>query len=318
MYCLGIDLGGTNIAAGAVAPDGRILARASCPTGAGRSFSDIVRDMAACAVNAAEQAGIPASEIASVGVGVPGYADPVSGVVTRCNNLGWTSVPLREELRRQLASSSFFSGRTPVVFTANDADCAVLAEYKAGAAVGAHSCVRLTLGTGLGGGILLDGKLWSGAHRAAGEIGHMTRVPDGRPCTCGRRGCVERYCSATALLLGVREAAPAFKDSILARAPGEISAKQVMDAARAGDPLAVYVFDDFTVHLARTIDNVIHLLDPEVVLLGGGVSRAGSFLLNAILAAIPSQEMGIPRLLPVIALASLGNDAGIIGAALLE
>lgn len=307
-YYAGVDLGGTHMAAGIVNAAGRLLSRAERPTRAGRPAGEILRDIAECAAAAAEQAGIAMKDIAALGIGVPGFADEESGTVSGCNNLGWDELPLRREM----------AALTPLpVHVANDADCAALAESRIGAAAGAESCVLITLGTGVGGGIILNGKIWRGAHQTSGEIGHMVLYPGGLPCNCGRRGCVERYCSATALRESVIRNASAFPDSAVFRDAERPDAKVIVDAAKAGDPLACFVFDTFVQALATTIDSMLFLLDPEAVLLGGGVSRAGDFLLRAVREKLPRIAMGVERKLPRLGVAALGNEAGILGAAML-
>ena len=307
-YYAGLDLGGTHMAAGILDGEGNLLSRAERPTRAGRPSGEIIQDMADCAGEAVRQAGLTMDRIASLGIGVPGFADPDSGMVSGCNNLGWTELPLRQAL----------SGHIPLpIYLANDADCAALAESRLGAAIGADSCVLITLGTGVGGGIILNGKIWRGAHHVAGEIGHMILEPDGLPCNCGRRGCAERYCSATALIESAFRNASAFPDSVIFADRNPPDARRIMDAAKAGDPLGQFVLEGFVRALAKVIDSLLFFLDPEVVLLGGGVSKAGHFLLDAVRQEIPTEAMGVRRSLPEFALASLGNDAGILGAALL-
>lgn len=311
MFYIGIDLGGTNIAVGLVNEEGRILAKAETPTLVGRPYQDLIRDMARCARSVMEQAGVGEDAVASVGIGIPGVADS-DGNVIFCTNLGWRDVPLRREFQQYIGKPFLID---------NDASVAGWAEYKAGVSRGTSSSVFLTLGTGLGSGIILNGKLWSGAHGAGGELGHLVIDVDGVPCTCGKRGCAERYCSATAIIRMAREAcADAPGSLILQKAGGDpdrITAKTVMDAAKAGDETAVKVFRLFVKYLTISINNVISSLDPEMIILGGGVSRAGDFLLDAVRETLEEYLFypTLPR--PRLCIASLGNDAGIIGAALL-
>ncbi len=311
MIHAGIDLGGTAIKAGLVSDHGEIIARGSRETKAGRPVEALIRDMAACLEETAEAAGRTMGEIRSVGIGIPGFADDRQGIGYACDNLSQDPIPFRFEFQKILNKP---------VHLINDANAAAWGESRFGAGKGTDSCVLLTLGTGVGCGIIVGGKPLTGHWGRAGEAGHMVIAKDGIPCYCGRRGCLEQYCSATALVRAAGQAGAAFPDSVLGRLakenPGQISAKKVVDLARDGDPQAGMVFGEFVQVLALAVDQLIKLLDPEAVLIGGGVSHAGSFLLDAVKERIPSGEMGNLRPLPKIALAELGNDAGLIGAAL--
>ena len=309
---IGIDLGGTKIASGVTDENGRILARAETPTLPERPYQDVVRDMAACARAAMEEAGCPEEAVEAVGIGIPGIAENKRGTVIFCTNLGWHDVPLRAELSRHLNRP---------VYIDNDATVAGYAESVAGVSRGAGSSVFLTLGTGVGGGIVIDGRPWTGAHGVASDIGHITMVMDGIPCTCGKSGCLERYCSATALIRMGKEAAEKYPDSLLAkRSMGDLSrinGKMVIDCAREGDPAGVQAFEEYTRCLAVGVNSVISFLDPEIVVLGGGISSAGPFLLDAVRRKIPGFLMFKSMPYPRVELAVLGNQAGIIGAAML-
>ena len=311
MYYIGIDLGGTNIAVGIVSEEGRIIAKAETPTLASRPYPELVRDMAGCARKAMEEAGLTDDDIHSIGIGIPGVANK-EGVVIFCTNLGWRNVPIRAEIQQYINKP---------VFIDNDATVAGWAEYQAGVSRGTNSSVFLTLGTGLGSGIVINGKIWAGAHGAGGELGHLVIEVDGVPCTCGKRGCAERYCSATAIIRMAREACADAPNCAIMRAVDgnmdKINAKVVFDAAKEGDSVAMQVFNRFVKYLTIAINNVISFVDPEMIILGGGVSRAGDFLLDAIKSALEEYLFypTLPR--PELRIASLGNDAGIIGAALL-
>ena len=311
MYYIGIDLGGTNIAVGLVNEEGRIIAKTETPTLASRPYQELVKDMAACARKVMEEANIPEDELHSIGVGIPGVADK-DGMVIFCTNLGWRNVPLRAELQQYINKP---------VFMDNDATVAGWAEYQAGVSRNTRSSVFMTLGTGLGGGIVMDGKIWAGAHGAGSELGHLVIEVDGVPCTCGKRGCAERYCSATAIIRMAREAcADAPNCLIMRKVEGDmdkINAKVVFDAAKEGDSVALQVFNRFVKYLTIAINNVISFIDPDMIILGGGVSRAGDFLLDAVKAALPEYLFYPTLKQPELRIASLGNDAGIIGAALL-
>ena len=312
MVYIGIDLGGTNIAVGVVSEAGSILAETSAKTLAERSYKEIIKDMAACVMKAVTKAGLTEADIKSIGIGIPGVAERDTGTVLNCTNLGWINVPLREEMQKYINKP---------VFIDNDANVAALAESYFGVSAGCKSSVMITLGTGVGGGIVINGKPWSGAHGRGGEIGHMTLVPDGAPCTCGNNGCVERYCSATALIRTAKQECYSFPNSaIMAKAGGDInkiSAKTVLDAAKEGDACALRVFNSFVKYLALTINNITTAFDPDIIVLGGGVSHAGDFLLNSVAELLPRYQMFKALPIPRLALARLGNEAGIVGAAML-
>ncbi|MCL2867724.1 MAG: ROK family glucokinase [Clostridia bacterium] len=312
MISIGIDLGGTNIAVGAVDASGRIIASGSIKTRAERPYQSVVRDMAHAGLSVLKKAGIPLEEVRSIGVGIPGIAVKETGVVVFCTNLGWNNIPLRDELNRYIDKP---------VYIDNDATVAGYAESVAGVSAGTRSSVFLTLGTGVGGGIIIDGKPWSGPHGVASEIGHLTLVVDGEPCTCGKLGCLERYCSATAV---GRIAIEVLKDhpesslfALYKDSPSRINAKSVFDAARRGDTAALHAFDQYIKYLSLAINTIISFLDPEIIVLGGGVSRAGDFLLNAVREQLPKYLMFKSMPYSRIETAKLGSEAGIIGAAML-
>ena len=313
MLYIGIDLGGTGIKAGVVDENGNILLKDSCPTGSERGYGAVIQDMANLALRVMEQSGHALSEIKSVGIGLPGVLDPRTGRVPFCTNLGWHDVPVIEEMHHYIDKP---------VFVDNDATVAGLAESVVGISKGLKCSVFVTLGTGVGGGVIMDGKVYSGSHGVASEIGHMVTVAGGEPCTCGQRGCWERYASATALIREARKICAANpKSAIWKIADGDlkaINARMVIDLAKQGDPDCVGLFNDYVYHLCVGLRNIINLYDPEVIVLGGGVSHTGEFLLNAVREQI--KPMIFCKHMPYasIELARLGNDAGIIGAAMLK
>ena len=308
MYRIGIDLGGTNIAVGVVDDHHRIVAEASLPAGAHRPAEQVAADMCRAVELALDKAGLTPADCASIGVGTPGTCDPERGVVVRAYNLNWFDVPVCAMLTAHFGLPARLS---------NDANCAALAETVAGAAVGCRNMVLITLGTGVGGGIIVDGKLVSGMGGAGGEPGHSLLVLDGEPCTCGRRGCWEVYASATALIRQGREAAAAHPASLLNRYP-ELTGRDVFDAADAGDAAAQAVLERYYVYVAAGITDLVNILSPEMVLIGGGISRQGERLLSPVREYVAANCFGgHDRLPPVIEAARLGNEAGIIGAAAL-
>ena len=312
MVYIGIDLGGTNIAVGVVDENGRILCKGSTPTLLPRPYGPIVEDIAKCSLETLKRSGHTLDEVASLGVGVPGIFDSKTGNIPFCTNLGWHDVPLVSELQKYIDKP---------VYVDNDATVAGLAESVAGISAGVPNSVFLTLGTGVGGGIVIGGKVYSGSHGIGSEIGHMIIELDGEQCTCGNYGCFERYASATALIREGRKAYAQHPDSLIGELcggdPERISAKTVIDAAKEGDPIATKVFRRYVRALASGIINIVNVLDPEVVVLGGGVSMAGDFLLEAVREAV--KPLIFFKTMPYarIELAKLGPDAGIIGAAML-
>ena len=308
MYYIGIDLGGTNIAVGVVDDRHRIVAEASLPAGAHRPAEQVVADMCRAVELALDKAGLTPADCASIGVGAPGTCDPERGVVVRAYNLNWFDVPVCAMLTAHFGLPARLS---------NDANCAALAETVAGAAVGCRNMVLITLGTGVGGGIIVDGRIVSGLGGAGGEPGHSLLVLDGEPCTCGRRGCWEVYASATALIRQGREAAAAHPTSLLNRYP-ELTGRDVFDAADAGDEAAQAVLERYYVYVAAGITDLVNILSPEMVLIGGGISRQGERLLRPIRRYVAANCFGgESRPQPIIHAAQLGNEAGIIGAAAL-
>ena len=255
------------------------------------------------------RAGITAAHCASIGIGSPGTCDGSRGVVVRAYNLGWFNVPVCDMVTARLGLPCRLS---------NDANCAALAETVAGAAVGCRNMVLVTLGTGVGVGIVSDGKLLEGVGGTGAEAGHAILVLDGEPCTCGRKGCWEAYGSATALIRQGRRAALAHPESLLARCGDALTAKDVFDAADGGDETAQAVLAQYYVYVAAGVTDLVNILGPEMVLIGGGISRQGERLLSPVREYVAANCFGgHDRLPPVIEAARLGNEAGIIGAAAL-
>ena len=309
MYRIGIDLGGTNIAVGVVNDRYEIVARRSVPTGAERPAEEVIRDMGDAVEEALRQAGLTAVDCASMGVGSPGACDPQTGVVKRAYNLNWFDVPVCRMLHQRFGIP---------VRLGNDANCAALAEVVAGAAVGCQDMVLITLGTGVGSGIISRGKILSGLRGGAGEAGHMLLVLDGEPCTCGRRGCWEAYASATALIRQTRQAALAHPESLLAQAR-EITGRTAFDAAAQGDAAGKAVVEQYIHYLAVGVANMINIFFPEVIGLSGGVANQGENLLAPLRAAVGPMVFGnaYAQKHTRITTCPLGYRAGVIGAALL-
>ena len=308
MYRIGIDLGGTHIAVGIVDDAHRIVAAKSIPTVSKNGVAALLDDIAACVKDTVAGNGLTMADCAGVGIGVPGTCDTKINVVRYAHNIGWDGVPVAEELRPRLG--------LPVRF-ANDADCAALGEVVAGAAKGCDGALMITLGTGVGGGFVVGGHIWSGYRGLGGEFGHVCIQHDGAPCSCGARGCWEAYASATALIRQAKEAAQAHPDSALNRAQ-RLSGRTIYAAAAAGDPTAQAVTAQYAAYVGAGLVNCINTLFPEVVLLGGGVSGAGEALLAPVRDYVRTHAfVRDAALLPEIRAAALGSDAGVIGAAAL-
>ena len=312
MYRIGIDLGGTNIVAGVVDDEFRIVATAKCKTRIPRPAEEIVVDMARMAKEAVQNAGLTMADIAYVGVGSPGTCNADTGIVEYSNNLQFEKLPLRDMLGGMLDKA---------VYIENDANAAALGEALAGAAKGAQSCVCITLGTGVGGGIIIDGKIYGGFNFAGAELGHTVIMVDGELCTCGRFGCWEAYASATALIKQTRRAMVKNPDSAMwsiAEDLDKVNGRTAFDGMRAGDAVAAQVVDTYIKYIATGLINVINIFQPEVLCIGGGICKEGDTLLKPLAAHIERERYSkYSSHQTRLCVATLGNDAGIIGAAFL-
>ncbi len=314
MYYLGIDLGGTNIAVGIVDEGYNIIKKGSVPTKAQRAPEEIVADMGKLCLDLLAEANIPVSEVAYAGIAAPGTANPQTGCVEYANNLPFLNFPIAKILREYLPVEK--------ILVENDANAAAYGESIAGAARGAKFAVMITLGTGLGGGIIIDGKVYSGFNFAGAELGHMAIEYNGKPCTCGRRGCWEAYSSATGLIRMTREKMIETKDTIMWDMVGgsidNISGKTAFAAMKQGDKAASEVVDMYIAYLACGVTNLINVFQPEVLCIGGGVCREGDYLIKPLLALVEKEQYTRNSdKKTIIKVAELGNDAGIIGAAAL-
>lgn len=310
MYYIGIDVGGTNLKAGLVREDGQILAVERTPL-AFENPEQFARTLAQLGQSVLHQAGIPASDVVSAGIGIPGAV--AGGDILYTCNIPLRDVPLSRLFRQHLD--------VPVLLE-NDANCAAVGEWLCGAGRGTQQFIVVTLGTGVGGGLILNGKLYSGSGMV-GEVGHMVIQHGGAPCNCGRRGCWEAYASATGLIRMTREAMEAHPESLLhtvAAQSGCVEGRTAFDAAVQGDETALALCRDYVSYLAAGVTNLINILQPEAVAIGGGIAAAPDGLLLTPLREIVEREC-YPRhtgQIPRIVRAELGNDAGIIGAALLK
>ena len=309
-YFAGVDLGGTNIAVAVVDEYGVIYGRARRKTRVPRPYEEIFDDMCACVWDAVSASGLLPEDVESVGVGCPGAVDPETGDLIFSNNLGFRDVPLRSYLEKALQKP---------VFIENDANAAAWGEFLAGCGADTSDFVMLTLGTGVGGGIVSQGRLLTGGWGNGAELGHMVICVDGEQCTCGRKGCLEAYASATALIRQTKEAMKEHPESTLWQdADGDldnVNGKTVFDSS---DPVALAVVDQYAEYLAEGVVNFVNIFQPQLIALGGGISASGDRLLPILQKAV--DERSFPRFgkkNTKVVCATLGNDAGIIGAALL-
>ena len=304
-YCFGVDVGGTTVKLGFFDEEGNLLEKWEIPTRTQDDGKNILPDVAASILDKMKERGVSREDITGVGIGAPGPVD-AKGTVYVAVNLGWGTFSLKNELQSLL--------NLPVE-AGNDANVAALGEMWKGGGQGYSNVVAVTLGTGVGGGIIVDGKILSGATGAGGEIGHI-HVMDGEPerCNCGNHGCLEQYASATGIVrLAKRRLAEDDKPSAL-RGEENISAKAVFDAVKAGDELAMEVAERFGKILGKTLAGIAAVVNPEIFVIGGGVSKAGPILLDYIQKYYTPDAFSGSRG-ALFSLATLGNDAGIYGAA---
>lgn len=314
MYYLGIDLGGTNIAVGVVDENCKIVAKANSST-ATDNAEQIADAMAETAREALKKAGISLSDVPWVGLGSPGTINKANGLIEYANNLPFLNTPMQKMLSERLDGKS--------VYMENDANAAAFGEYMAGALKDAKVAMAITLGTGVGGGIIIDGKIFSGSNFAGAELGHTVIVADGWPCTCGRLGCWEAYASATGLIKRTKQHMDeASKDSplwtIVEGNIDKVNGRTAFDAMRQGDPVGKKIVDEYVKYLSVGLINMINIFQPDILCVGGGVGNEGENLLVPVREIVDKEQYGHnPDAKTKICKAQLGNDAGIIGAAML-
>lgn len=308
---IGIDMGGMSFKMGLVDSSNQIVARHVIPTELDIPYQEMIKKTARAVRDLTDKVGVALEQCEGIGVGTPGMLDDSGRTIMYSNNFGWENVPFAEEMEKLLP--------LPLAM-ANDADAAALGEVCAGAAKGAQSAVLLTLGTGVGGGVIIDGHIFHGSVRGGCEIGHMVIAAGGEPCTCGRAGCMEAYCSASAL---IRMATAEMKNSpnsalrrLFDEAGGRMNGKIPFDAARIGDEAGRRVVDVYERYLACGIANVINIFRPEKVILGGGIAAQRDNLTVPLTEKVKNICFGNPYGdVADIVVSALGNDAGIIGAA---
>lgn len=319
MYYIGIDLGGTNIAAGVVDENHRIIKKASVPTGAARPADEITADIAALCRRVATEAGITIGDVEYIGIATPGSAKCDTGEILYANNLPFSNYNMSEKLSSML-------GEEKRVYIENDANAAAKAESVAGAAKGTDYSVMITLGTGVGGGIIINGQVYTGFNYAGAELGHIVIKKGGRPCSCGRRGCWETYSSATGLVKTTREKIEECRrtgrktvmEEMIGGDLSRVSGRTAFAAKRRGDEAASEVVEEYINDLVCGLVNIINIFQPNVLSIGGGISGEGDYLLDMLPEKVFAETYSrgdTPQC--KLKIAELGNDAGIIGAAAL-
>lgn len=302
-YGFGVDVGGTTIKVGFFETGGKLIDKWEIKTNTENHGENILSDIAQAVDNRLAQEGISKSDVQGVGIGVPG---PVrnDGVVNNCVNLGWGVINVKEELGKLTGLE---------VAVGNDANVAALGEMWQGGGKGSRDVVMVTLGTGVGGGIICDGKMVAGFNGAGGEIGHITVNEDEiEPCNCGQYGCLEQYASATGIVrMAKRKLAKSEQETTL-RAFGELTAKDIFDEAKAGDAMAKELVDELGTILGSALSNIACVVNPEIIVIGGGVSKAGQILIDTIQKHYIETSFHACKDAK-FALASLGNDAGMYG-----
>ena len=316
MYRIGVDLGGTNIAVGLVNENYEIEIKKSTPTLAQRSSEEISADICALCIAVCKEKGIDIKDVANIGVAAPGIANTLKGTVEYSCNLPFRKFKIAEFIANTLGVDK------SRVTVANDANAAAWGEAVAGAAKGTTDSIMVTLGTGVGGGVIINGKIFTGFNYAGAEIGHIVIELDGALCGCGRRGCWEAYSSATGLIRMTKEkiAECEAEGRYTSMSKAErISGRTACDAMRQGDAAGKEVYDKYVKYLATGLTDLINIFQPQVISLGGGVSNEGQSLIDALLPYVREEQYGGKFLdksdLTEIRIAKLGNDAGIIGAA---
>jgi glucokinase len=307
---LGVDIGGTKLAVAVSTSNGEVLAAQREPSRAEEGPDAMIARAADMARAVVAEAGLGMPDIEGIGIGCGGPLDPWRGVILNAlNNPGWTNVPLVERIQAELGRPTFLD---------NDANAAALGEHRFGAGRGVRNMVYLTISTGVGGGLILDDRLFHGENGNAGELGHISvRVAGGRPCHCGSSGCIETYCSGTNIAARAREALERDEGatSVLAdHVRDEIRAEHVVAAARDGDPMACAIWNETTELLGGGIVSIIHAFNPQLVVLGGGVTHAGEMLFDPLRRVIAGRAMPWLSEAVTIVPAELGEHTGVLGA----
>ena len=310
MYYIGVDIGGTGIKTGIVSKDYKLIDKSSIPTDRSFDYKIIVNDIANQIKDLIAKNNIALEEVEAIGIGCPGAINSATGVINYANNLHWEEVPLAPALSEVIGKP---------VKVSNDANVAALGETKCGAGKRYHDTVMVTLGTGVGGGVVIENKLFEGYESKGTELGHMVIVRNGEQCSCGRKGCLEAYASATALIRDTKRAMEKDKNSLMWKfSPSldKVDGRTSFECAKQGDASAQKVVDEYIAYLGEGVSNFVNIFRPQAIMLGGGVCAQGDYLIKPLKKFVHDNTYGgknIPE--PEILIAELGNDAGIIGAA---
>jgi glucokinase len=306
-WVIGIDLGGTKIGTGIVDLEGRVHERDYQPTQAQEGAEEGIRRMTSTARRLMARAGIESQDVLSIGVGAPGPLDIPKGLLIDPPNLpSWCDVPLGQAIEREMQIPTYLE---------NDANAAAIGEYLYGAGRGTRNMLYVTVSTGIGGGLILNGRIYHGARGGAGEVGHTTLLPDGPLCSCGNRGCLEALASGTAVAREGRELVRRGIATLIQGAEESISARDVVEAMRGGDPYAASIVDRAMHHLGIGMANLVNLFNPEMIVIGGGLSNLGEDLLAPVRRGIAVHAFPAAARQVRVTLAELGNEVGIVGAA---
>lgn len=304
MLFLGIDVGGTSIKGVIVDQSGQILARAKVETKAQLGVEAVINQIELTVKTLLQEGNITIHEVKALGIGTPGQIDREQGIIRDAGNLHFKDVPLKSLLEERLYIP---------VFLGNDAQLATLGEAWLGAGQGASNLVMITLGTGIGGGIIINGSIYHGVNGTAGELGHMKVLSKGLPCSCGQSGCWETVASGTAMLRRAKELLTS-KNIALCPSQGALTVRVLKKAAEQGDKVALQVFEETAYYLGLGLSNIINIFNPEIIIVGGGVGETGDILLQPAVEQAKSLSLRVPAKTVRITQAQLGNDAGALGA----
>ena len=311
-YFVGVDIGGMSIKAGVVDKSGHIISKDSCETRPERHYSEVIADMGKLIDKVIADSGVPYASVGGVGIGIPGTVNSLTGIVSYSGNLNFKKVNVLKELKKTCSLPSFIG---------NDANCAALGEAKYGSGGGKKNAILVTLGTGVGTGFVIDGKILEGNKGEGAEGGHICIRMGGEKCTCGERGCWEAYASASALIRQTKKAMEKNPDSAMndiVKDMGKVSGRTAFLAMNQGDKAGTRVVKSYVKYIAQGIINLVNIFRPDVIMVGGGVSHEGDYFIKMIERVVRRHSFGgTNNTVPPVVKASLGNDAGIIGAAAL-
>lgn len=311
-YYVGVDLGGTNVVVAVIDENGKILNTSSCKTNLPKKPEILISDIANLIDLVLKEASLSINDIENVGIGVPGIVNTREGVIVYSCNFDYSNVKFAEMLENKIEKK---------IYIENDANVAALGEFVYGAGVGSETMIVLTLGTGIGGGIILNKQLYRGFNYMGAELGHIVIEQNGRRCNCGRNGCFEAYASATGLAKTAAEVVDKYPNSNLCsvyKKYNKISGKALFDAVVEGDPVAMEVWNIFISHLATGVVNIVNIFQPQILCIGGGVSQAGELLIEPLKEIFDREDYSRnSKNRCKIVSAKLKNDAGLIGASML-